>query len=793
MEPHPKENSDIQTENMGPADSDRVENEGANGSAPADSATTEPEIAVKTESENTIEQNINHANAPAENGSDGQNENGNENGNGNGNGNENENGKDAQSQSQNSLKRRHSDDNGTKRRRQEPLVVVPPKKPALFYSPLKTGLVYDVRMRYHAKIFTLYFEYIDPHPEDPRRIYRIYKKLAEAGLIQDSTLAGADELGPLICKIPIREATAEEILQVHTEKHLQFIAATEDMTRAQLLDETEKGDSIYVNNDSFLLAKLSCGGAIEACKAVVEGHVKNAMAIVRPPGHHAEPDAPGGFCLFSNVAVAAKNMLRAYPESVRRIAIVDWDIHHGNGTQRAFYDDPRVLYVLLHRYENGRFYPGTKFGGADQTGSGKGAGFSLNIPWPSAGVGDADYVYAFRRVVLPVLCEFDPDLVIVSAGFDAAAGDLIGQCHVTPAGYGHMTHMLKGVARGKLAVVLEGGYNLESISASAVGVAKVLVGEPPEEPVRALPRADVIETIGAVVRAHAPFWQCMRAGAAAHVLADVPESAGAGDAAAEPVRTLAEPVRAHQAAELFARHGFVPLPVLPDGFSEMPPHADELVLASPDIADCPTVMVCVHDPPEVWADVNAVSGTIESGLSVILEHPLARIMARMLAELDEKIGYIDICIPEGYGVFAQELLLWVWDNYVSYFSAKKAVFVGYGDAHQAVVHLLAKRPANELREVVRASVAFVNALPLKPLVPVMDESMVDWYYQNSLIFASRTNACWAGAKDEDKRPRKKFGRVLKAAGDGLWEVIHERFDEGVDFLLDLVGDFSDSE
>lgn len=211
---------------MGPADSDRVENEGANGSAPADSATTEPEIAVKTESENTIEQKINHANAPAENGSDGQNGNGNGNENGNDNGNENEIGKDAQSQSQNSLKRRHSDDNGTKRRRQEPLVVVPPKKPALFYSPLKTGLVYDVRMRYHAKIFTLYFEYIDPHPEDPRRIYRIYKKLAEAGLIQDSTLAGADELGPLICKIPIREATAEEILQVHTEKHLQFIAAT---------------------------------------------------------------------------------------------------------------------------------------------------------------------------------------------------------------------------------------------------------------------------------------------------------------------------------------------------------------------------------------------------------------------------------------------------------------------------------------------------------------------------------------------------------------------------------------
>jgi len=240
--------------------------------------------------------------------------------------------------------------NGTKRPKAETaIVVVPYKKPELFYSPLKTGLVYDVRMRYHAKIFTSYFEYIDPHPEDPRRIYRIYKKLAEAGLVLDKSLSGTDDIGPLMEKIPIREATADEILEVHTEEHLKFIASTEAMSRDQLLEETEKGDSIYVNNDSFLLAKLSCGGLIEACKAVVEGRVKNSLAIVRPPGHHAEPDAPGGFCLFSNVAVAAKNILKSYPDSVRRIVILDWDIHHGNGTQRAFYDDPRVLYISLHR------------------------------------------------------------------------------------------------------------------------------------------------------------------------------------------------------------------------------------------------------------------------------------------------------------------------------------------------------------------------------------------------------------------------------------------------------------
>lgn len=703
-------------------------------------------------------------------------------------------------------------------------VVVPPKKPELFYSPLKTGLVYDVRMRYHAKIFTSYFEYIDPHPEDPRRIYRIYKKLAEAGLIQDASLSGAEELGDLMVKIPIREASADEILEVHTADHLRYIALTEAMTRAQLLDETEKGDSIYVNNDLFLLAKLLCGGAIEACAAVVEGRVKNALAIVRPPGHHAEPDAPGGFCLFSNVAVAAKNILKAYPDLVRRIVILDWDIHHGNGTQRAFYDDPRVLYMSLHRYENGKFYPGTRFGGHDKTGAGAGEGYSVNVPWQSAGVGDADYMYAFRRVIVPIIGEFDPDLVIVSAGFDAAAGDLIGQCHVSPAGYGHMTHMLKSIARGKLTVVLEGGYNLDSISTSALAVAKVLVGEPPEATILLLPRLDVLETVSEVVRTHAKYWRCMRPGHPAHAADDV------YDAPADSVTAVAEPVRLYQAHELFASRGFAALPILDtpgdkaSAFSsDWPPHVDDLILASPNISDCTTLVVCIHDPPEVWAAVNPVSGTIDTSALVVLQHPLARVVDRLLAEVAadnaaERVGYIDINIPSyteamaaalkpatkgkvssySPAIFAQELLLWVWDNYLGYFAdAKKVVFVGYGDAYHAIVHLYAKRPSQEIKDLVQATVVFVGRSPLKPLVPVMDESMVDWYYQNSVLFTGCMNPCWAGgAKDTEeasKRPRKKFGRVLKAAGDSLWDVIHERFDEGMDFILDSVLEYSETE
>lgn len=723
-----------------------------------------------------------------------------------------------------------SAENGAKKAKRD-LVVVPHKTPDLFYRPLKTGLVYDVRMRYHAKIFTLYFEYIDPHPEDPRRIYRIYKRLAEAGLVLDRSLAGASDVGPLMEKIPVREATAEEILEVHTAEHWRHIASTEAMSRDQLLDETERGDSIYVNNDSFLLAKLLCGGLIEACKAVVEGRVKNALAIVRPPGHHAEPDAPGGFCLFSNVAVAAKNMLRSFPDSVRRIAIVDWDIHHGNGTQRAFYDDPRVLYVSLHRYENGRFYPGTRYGGHDKVGADAGEGFSVNIPWQAPGVGDADYVYAFRKVVVPIISEFDPDLVIVSAGFDAADGDLIGQCHVTPAGYGQLTHMLKAIARGKLTVILEGGYNLDAISKSALGVAKVLVGEPPEATITTQPRADAIETVSEVMRTQAKYWRCMQPGNPAHVFDDVFEMPGSR------ILSFAEPIRAYQAHQLFVAHGFISLPVVDlnddkqlSSFStDLPVHLDDMVLASPDINECTSIVVAIHDPPEVWANINPINGYIDSSTSVVLEHPLPKIMERVLEELvkehaPDKVGYIDINVPSyteamaaslsskdptgqkkasNYNatIFAQELLLWVWDNYLSHFAQlKKVVFVGYGDSYQSIVHLYAKRPSQEIKDLVQGTVVFVSRSTLKSLVPVMDESMVDWYYQNSVVFTSHMNPCWSGTagprgdmEEAGKRPRRKFGRVLKASVDGLWDVIQEKFDEGVDFILDSIVEYSGSE
>ena len=183
-----------------------------------------------------------------------------------------------------------------------------------------------------------------------------------------------------------------------------------------------------------------------------------------------------GFCIFDNVSIAAKVCQIDFKETCRKILILDWDVHHGNGIQQAFYDDPNVLYISIHVHENGEFYPTGPYGDHLHCGSGPGLGKNINIPWSTKGMGDADYIYAFQHIVMPVAYDFDPDFVIIAAGFDAAAGDQLGGCFVTPTCYAHMTHMLQSLAGGKVVACLEGGYNLKSIANSALAVTKTLMG-----------------------------------------------------------------------------------------------------------------------------------------------------------------------------------------------------------------------------------------------------------------------------------------------------------------------------
>ena len=203
-----------------------------------------------------------------------------------------------------------------------------------------------------------------------------------------------------------------------------------------------------------------------------------------------------GFCLYNNVAVAARAVQAA--GAARRVLIVDWDLHHGNGTQHTFREDPSVLYFSTHQFP---FYPGT--GAVDEIGAGAGRGFTVNVPWPG-GMGDAEYLAAFDRVLLPIARDFAPDLTLVSAGFDAAEGDPLGSMRLSPAGYAAMTSRLLTLSNGRVVLALEGGYNLDAISRSAAACLRVLLGEKPPAADPAEPRPTALRVIESVLKARGP-------------------------------------------------------------------------------------------------------------------------------------------------------------------------------------------------------------------------------------------------------------------------------------------------
>jgi acetoin utilization deacetylase AcuC-like enzyme len=247
-----------------------------------------------------------------------------------------------------------------------------------------------------------------------------------------------------------RPATREELVRVHTAAYLDRIAATAG--HATMLDS-----DTYTSPESHEIALLAAGATIEAAREARQSG-KATMALVRPPGHHAEADRAMGFCLYNNVAVAAAT-LRA--DGVARVAIVDIDVHHGNGTQHIFYRDPTVLYVSSHQYP---YYPGT--GAADEIGDGPGRGTTLNIPM-EAGTRDPEFIGAYERKVVPALESFRPDVILVSAGFDAHELDPLGGLRVTTSGYVQVVTLLRDAAArlssGRIAFVTEGGYDLKAL------------------------------------------------------------------------------------------------------------------------------------------------------------------------------------------------------------------------------------------------------------------------------------------------------------------------------------------
>ncbi len=332
----------------------------------------------------------------------------------------------------------------------------------------------------------LYLEHItdEYHPECPERLGRIY-----------SMLPSIDSSG--IVYVKPRMATHEEIAFVHDMGYVERIAATGSLGYTRLDPDTSASPRTY---DAALLA---AGGTLSLADSILAGEVESGFALVRPPGHHAERSRAMGFCIFNNIAIAARYLQQT--KGLGRVLIVDFDLHHGNGTQHCFYSDPTVLYFSTHQFP---YYPGT--GWYEETGEGEGKGYNINVPM-SYGMNDQDYLFVFREVLSPLADIFKPEIVLVSAGFDTYHNDPLGGMSVTEGGYSAMTGMLLDISKkhcgGMLLFALEGGYDLSGLASSTKAVITMMKGEPVfDQEYKGNPCGGVVEVVNNVKRTLGPYW-----------------------------------------------------------------------------------------------------------------------------------------------------------------------------------------------------------------------------------------------------------------------------------------------
>ena len=322
----------------------------------------------------------------------------------------------------------------------------------------------------------------DGHPERPERLRAVGQAL--------------DAFGDQIDRVRPRPAEPQEILRVHQRELIDQIASTAAARLTALDPDT------YACAASHEAALLAAGGSVDLVRAIARGEVRSGLAAVRPPGHHAESHRAMGFCLFNNVAIAARALQAE--EGVDRVLILDWDVHHGNGTQHSFESDPSVLYASMHQFP---FYPGT--GAAGESGVGAGAGATLNIPLP-AGCCDAEYIGVFQRLVAPVVMAFRPEMILVSCGFDAHADDPLASMQVSGDGFRAMTAIVRRLAdelcEGRVAFILEGGYALSGLRDGTTAVVETMLAEQAPAlpaPVELLPGSTLRHVVDSVAAVHA--------------------------------------------------------------------------------------------------------------------------------------------------------------------------------------------------------------------------------------------------------------------------------------------------
>ena len=341
---------------------------------------------------------------------------------------------------------------------------------------MKTGIVKDRRyLDHHMGHF---------HVETPQRLEVIYS------MIDDKIPFSLENIEP-------RPATEKELSLIHTPYHVDMVKSTAGKEYVQLDPDTA------TSARSWDVACLAAGGVINAVDAIMEGKIQNGFALVRPPGHHAEASRAMGFCLFNNIAIGAAHLIRNH--GLRRILVVDWDLHHGNGTQNSFYDSADLLYFSTHQFPH---YPGT--GHWNEVGEGKGEGFTVDVPL-RAGKTDADYLHIFQHILRPISSEYKPEFILVSAGFDVYEGDPLGGMQITQQGFAALAAEVLDLAasfsQNRVLIALEGGYDLQGLQDGVEQVLYQLAGEATKPVIDMAPSPITGQELAPVIETQKKYWK----------------------------------------------------------------------------------------------------------------------------------------------------------------------------------------------------------------------------------------------------------------------------------------------